>query len=77
MKDAPVQNNTIVKIRGGRSATIALDAWKYWEIVGEIVWRGANRLDALDVAKRVARAKPGERFSIEPGIDLIVERKRE
>jgi hypothetical protein len=70
------QSDTIVKIKSGRGQSVIFDCWKYWEIVGEISWRGANRFDALDAGKWCIRAKPGDRKEIKPDIELIVERKK-
>ena len=71
----PVRADTTVKIKGGRGGTVIFDCWKYWEIVGEILWRGASRCDALDATKWVRKASPGERKTVKPEIELIIERK--
>ena len=46
---------------------------RYWEIVSELTWRKAERLDAYDAAKWCDRtAKPGDRKELKPDITLEV-----
>lgn len=50
-----------------------LEAWRYWEIVGELTWRSADRLEAYDAAKWCGlTAKAGDRRTLYPGITLEV-----
>lgn len=59
------QQDTVVTIKGGlKSETTKLAGWKYWEIVGELTWRGADRNKATDGAKWCARAETGSEKSI-------------
>ena len=64
--------DTIAVISGGRSGTVKFDSWRHWEIVGELVWRGANRFDAEDAAKWAAKAPIGLEKTIKPGILLKI-----
>ncbi len=80
MTQTRFQQDTIVTIKGGKkSDTIKLDGWKYWEIVGELTWRGADRSQSTDNAKWCSRAEPGSEKSIlipgGPPISLKARRK--
>ena len=59
---------TIVKIIGGKQPSVALLSDHYWEIVGELIWRGAERIDAYDAAKWAYRAESGLEKQVNPGI---------
>lgn len=57
----PVQGRkVIVAIRSSRRKAATLDTWRYWEIVGELQFMGADRVSAVDAAKWCIRAKPGD-----------------
>ena len=59
------QQDTVVTIKGGKkSDTVKFESWKYWEIVGELAWRGADRNQAYDNAKWCSRAEPGSEKTI-------------
>lgn len=59
------QQDTIVTISGGEtSLTVRIESWKYWEIMGELRWKGADRNQALDTAKWCMRAESGSEKSI-------------
>lgn len=45
---------------GGK--TVKLETWRYWEIVGELQFMGADRCDAIEAAKWALRAQAGERI---------------
>lgn len=49
---------------GGK--TVKLETWRYWEIVGELQFMGADRCDAIEAAKWAARAQTGEWYRICP-----------
>ena len=50
-----------------------LEAWRYWEIVGELTWRGVDRIIANETAHWCFRtAKPGERREL-PDYGVTVE----
>ena len=71
------QQDTVVIIKGGmKSEATKLAGWKYWEIVGELTWRGADRNQATDSAKWCTRAETGSEKSIpvsgRPAITLKV-----
>lgn len=52
---------------------VKFEIWRYWEIVGELIFRSADRLDAYDAARWCARfAKPGDRKELFPDISLEV-----
>lgn len=53
--------------------SVRFETWKYWEILGELIFRSADRTDACDAAKWCARtAKPGDRRELFPDITLEV-----
>ncbi len=59
------QQDTIVTIKGGKSSgAVKFESHRYWEIVGELSWRGADRNQATDNAKWCGRAEPGSEKSI-------------
>ena len=73
-KNTEPEKKIVVTIKAGtRKET--LDTWRYWEIVGALQWCGADRQTAYDTAKVLARAKPGDRWEIQPGITLEVKEK--
>ncbi len=43
---------------------VKLETWRYWEIVGELQFMGADRCDAIEAAKLALRAQAGEALSI-------------
>lgn len=45
---------------GGKS--VKLETWRYWEIVGELQFMGADRCDAIEAAKWAMMAQAGERI---------------
>lgn len=47
---------------GGK--TVRLETWRYWEIVGELQFMGADRCDAIEAAKWALRAQAGEALSV-------------
>lgn len=52
---------------------VKFESWKYWEIVGELMFRSADRSEAYDAARWCARfAKPGDRKELFPDIYLEV-----
>lgn len=60
-----------------RSATqkkaVKFECWRYWEIVGELMFRSAERQDAYDAARWVARfAKKGDKRELAPDITMEV-----
>lgn len=60
------QQDTIVTISGGETnLTVRIESWKYWEIMGELRWKGADRNQSTDGAKWCYRAEPGSEKSIQ------------
>lgn len=61
-KKEPVpERKVVVTIRSAdKRKPVTLDTWRYWEIVGELRWMGADYPQAVDAAKWCQRAKPGE-----------------
>ena len=52
---------------------VKFESWRYWEIVGELMFRSADRLDAYDAARWCGRfAKPGDRRELAPDITMEV-----
>lgn len=77
---ASIQHETIVTIKGGKSSgAVEFEGHRYWEIVDELNWRGADRNQSTDNAKWCARAEPGSEtsnlVSCYPPIILKVKRK--
>lgn len=73
------QQDTIITIKGGKkSDTVKFESWKYWEIVGELTWRGADRNQSYDNAKWCSRAEPGSEtdIKISGGPDILLKVKR-
>ena len=65
MNDLAIQQDTVVSICGGKmSGTTKFESHRYWEIVGELSWRGADRNQSTDGAKWCYRAEPGSEKSI-------------
>lgn len=73
------QQDTIVTISGGKtSLTLRIESWKYWEILGELRWKGADRNQSYDNAKWCGRADPGSEktIKISGGPDILLKVKR-
>lgn len=52
---------------------VKFECWRYWEIVGELMFRSADRQDAYDAARWCGRfAKPGDRRELAPDITMEV-----
>jgi hypothetical protein len=73
-KNTEPEKKIVVTIKAGTQKE-TLDTWRYWEIVGALQWCGADRQTAYDTAKVLTRAKPGDRWEIQPGITLEVKEK--
>jgi len=65
------ERKVLVTIRSQRKP-VALETWRYWEIVGELLFMGEERCTAIDAAKWCARAKPGDVHDLASGIRLEV-----
>lgn len=63
----------IAKMRTAKGRRETKDTWRYWEIVGDLIWMGADRLDAYDAARWCIRAKPGETRAVKPDIEITIE----
>lgn len=48
-----------------------LETWRYWEIVGELRWMGADYTQATDAAKWCQRAKPVEICELLPHSTIV------
>ena len=80
MAKANIQHKTIVTIKGGKkNGALEFESHRYWEIVGELAWRGADRNQSYDNAKWCSRAEPGSEKNIKifggPDISLKVKTK--
>ena len=52
---------------------VRFECWRYWEIVGELIFRHADRQDAYDAARWCGRfAKSGDRRELLPDITMEV-----
>ena len=71
-KKEPVQERkVVVTIRSAdKRKPVVLETWRYWEIVGELRWMGADYTQATDAAKWAQRAKPGD---INRADDILME----
>lgn len=72
-KAAPERERIAVFRSGKKKET--LDTWRHWEIVGALLWMGADRLTAYDTAKWIQQAKPGDTRTVQPGIDIQISEK--
>ena len=82
MRQSVNKESTVVIISSGKkSDTVVLGTGRYWEIAGELIWRGAERLQAMDNAKWCDRAPAGSEIEIAvkngPAISLKIQRKEE
>ena len=59
-KDKTQGRKVYVTIRSPAGKKEKLETWRYWEIVGELQFMGATRVQAVDAAKWCIKAKPGE-----------------
>lgn len=60
-KESVPERKVCVIIRSAdKRKPVVLDTWRYWEIVGELRWRGTDYVQATDAAKWCQRAKPGD-----------------
>lgn len=60
-KEQTQERKVVVTIRSAdKRKPVTLDTWRYWEIIGELRWRGADYPAATDAAKWAQRAKPGD-----------------
>ena len=76
-KHKQFQTDTVVDITSFGHRTVIFDAYKYWEIVRELSWRGASRIDATDAGKWCMHAEPGSERKIDiPEIHLRIRRKK-
>ena len=72
-KESAPERVCIVTIRSeGEKNNVSFACWRYWEIVGELIWRKADRLEAYEAARWCARARPTDRLEIDPGISMEV-----
>ena len=60
MNNGDIKPDLIVTISGGKfSKSEKFEIGRYWEIVGELIWRGADRIKAYDTAKWCMHAARG------------------
>ena len=57
---APERKICVIIRSADKRKPVTLDTWRYWEIVGELRWMGADYTQATDAAKWCQRAKPGD-----------------
>ena len=66
------ERKVYVTIRSQRKP-VRLETWRYWEIVGEMQFQGADRFEAYEAARWCGRtAKPGDKQELPCGIVLEV-----
>ena len=80
MNQNSLKTDAVAMISGGRiTKSEKLEAQRYWEIVSELIWRGAERFKAEDTAKWAGRAEPGAETKIKtssyPDILLKIKKK--
>ena len=67
------ERRVFVKISSGDEGGVRFETWRYWEIVGELISRHLDRLDAYEAARWCARfAKPGDTTKLMNGVTLEV-----
>ena len=76
MSSNSIKQDNIAVIQSFGKKTEKLETWKYWEIVGELIWRGADRFQAEDAAKWCLRAETGEEKTIDPDIQVKIKGKK-
>lgn len=74
MKKQNTERKVYVTIRSAAGRRpVKIETWRYWEIVGELQFMGADRFEAYDAARWCARdAKPNDKKEIRNGITLEV-----
>lgn len=76
MNGSAAKEDTIVTIQNFGKKTEKLETYKYWEIVGELIWRGAERMEAYEAGKWCRRAEPGQEKDVKPDILLKIRSKK-
>ena len=73
-KEQTQERKVYVTIRSvTQRKAVKYESWRYWEIVGELMFRSADRQDAYDAARWCGRfAKPGDRRELSPDITMEV-----
>lgn len=65
MRQSGNEESTVVTISGGKiNKPEKLGSQRYREVVGEMIWRGVDRIKAEDNAKWVMKAAPGSETKI-------------
>ena len=73
--DASGHTNMVVKIIGGKQPSATLSSDRYWEIVVELIFRGAEQFEAYEAAKWPYRAEVGTEREVKPNILMKVKKK--
>ena len=69
-----IQLEKTLSIRSfGRERTFRIAAWKYWEIVDELISRGIKREEAYAAAEWASKIRTKGRYTDIPNLILIVE----
>lgn len=69
-----IQPEKILLIRSfGREKTMKIEAWKYWEIVDELINRGISRKQAHAAAEWASKMRSKGRYTDIPNLILTVE----
>ena len=73
-KEQAQERKVYVTIRSpGYKKSVVFETWRYWEIVGELIFRSADRLEAYEAARWCGRfARPGDRRELFPDITMEV-----
>lgn len=63
----------MIRSKAGKTKPVKLETWRYWEIVGELMWLGVDRFDAYDAARWCAKeAKPGDKLDLSSGVSIEI-----
>ena len=66
------ERKVLVTIRSQRRP-VTLESWRYWEIVGELLFMGADRFEAYEAARWCgSKATPGDKKELSCGITMEV-----
>lgn len=69
---APERKVCVIIRSADKRKPVVLDTWRYWEIVGELRWMGADRQTSYDAAKWLQQLHPGDSQTLPNGITMEV-----
>lgn len=69
---APERKVCVIIRSADKKKPVVLDTWRYWEIVSELRWMGADRQTAYDAAKLLQQLHHGDSQTLPNGITMEV-----